>query len=733
MNDVRLEHPPSEELAAFAVGELGAERSAVIEAHILECTHCWQALEQVPAGRLAELLQPARASDSKSAGSGSIETVIEPTAESSNVATVQGPPELIDHPRYRIVAKLGEGGMGVVYKAEHLVMDRPVALKVISKNLMASSTAVERFAREVKAAARLSHPNIVAAYDADHSGSLHFLVMEFVEGNSLHRLVQERGPLPVDMACEYARQAALGLQHAFERGMVHRDIKPHNLIVTADCRVKILDFGLARLVSQVRPAGSLTDTGYLMGTPDYIAPEQARDSHRADIRADIYSLGCTLFYLLIGKPPFPDGTVVQKLAAHVKKPPPPVNELRADVPAPVAHVVARMMAKEPAERYQTPADLAQALTSVLEARSATSSRPRGVRSKRRRYVLGALLIGITSVIAILIHRTWLGDSAGVDSVDALRPVEAAKGANHAELLTLRQLPGRVGGLAFSPDGAYLASAGNGATINIWNAQTGAMVRTIDSEMTALCSMVYVDSERLAYAGGHLAAKVSNVSDGRVALTLIGHNSTLDGLAVSADGKWLASSSEDATVRIWNAADGLEVRTLRGHARPVYGICFSPDGTLLASASNDSTVRLWETTTGHARVLRGHRNWVIDVAFSPDGRRLASASEDRSIKLWDTATGDELLNVRGHAGGVTCVRSSPSGAYLVSASRDNTVKIWDSSTGKCVVTLSGHTDLVHGLAISRDGQRLASASEDGTVKLWDLRLIEKYWLKDKGWK
>ena len=230
------------------------------------------------------------------------------------------PEELNDHPRYRVVAALGAGGMGAVYRAEHRLMDRPVALKVIRGDLLGNEAMVERFRREVKSAARLaSHPNIVAAYDAEQAGETHMLVMEFIEGTDLARLVDRRGPLPVGEACEYARQAALGLQHAFEDGMVHRDIKPQNLMRTTRGQIKILDFGLARFASEVASHAGVTAEGMILGSADYIAPEQIDDPHAADIRADIYSLGCTLYFLLAGRPPFPDGSLIQKLMAHREK------------------------------------------------------------------------------------------------------------------------------------------------------------------------------------------------------------------------------------------------------------------------------------------------------------------------------------------------------------------------------------------------------------------------------
>jgi hypothetical protein len=270
------------------------------------------------------------------------------------------PPELADHPRYRVLQPLGAGGMGTVYLAEHRLLKRPVALKVLRAGTLATPDAVARFRREWESAARLTHPNIVAAHDAEQVGALHFLVMEYVAGTNLHDLVGRDGPLPVARACDYVRQAALGLQHAHERGLVHRDIKPSNLMLTPEGTIKVLDFGLARF-AQTPHAGGLTETGVVMGTPDFMAPEQAQSTSTVDIRADIYSLGCTLYYLLTGEEPYTEGNSFEKLLAHQKAPPPDVARLRGDVPAEVRQALARMMAKDPARRYATPAEVAEAL------------------------------------------------------------------------------------------------------------------------------------------------------------------------------------------------------------------------------------------------------------------------------------------------------------------------------------------------------------------------------------
>jgi serine/threonine protein kinase len=282
---------------------------------------------------------------------------------SAIVVSAGVPPALADHSRYRVMRLLGQGGMGSVYLAEHRHMERQVALKVMSQDLVVNAEAVRRFRQEVTAAARIGpHPHVVAVHDADQVGDLHFLVMEFVDGQSLADYLRAKGPLPTAEACEYVRQAALGVQHAAEQGMVHRDIKPHNLMRTPQGQIKVLDFGLARCARESDKARSqLTQHGVLMGTADYMAPEQASDSRVADVRADVYSLGCTLYHLLTGRVPFPEGGTVEKIIKHATEYPTPVGSLRRDLPLGVVRIVEKMMAKPVDQRYQTPGEVAEAL------------------------------------------------------------------------------------------------------------------------------------------------------------------------------------------------------------------------------------------------------------------------------------------------------------------------------------------------------------------------------------
>jgi serine/threonine protein kinase len=581
---------------------------------------------------------------------------------------------------YEILEELGQGGMGVVYRARERDTDRVVALKVIRRERLQHPDMVNRFHREALAAARLSHPNVVAVFGADQEGEVHYLAMEYVAGLTLQRLVEESGPLSVAHACEVIRQSALGLQHAADQALVHRDIKPSNLMVVARPGeplpprpiVKILDMGVARLY-QLRdvPEESLTTLtrdGVVIGTPDYIAPEQLEDPHRADIRADLYSLGCTFYFLLTGKVPFPGGTLVQKLDRQRWQTPVSVDQLRPEVPRGVAAVVRRLLAKHPDDRYASPGELAGALgelgrTGILPA----SMQPEVLREKV------SFRAHEGPVVAVVFSpggkRVW---SAGADRMVRCRDV-----AGGAEEVAFGPAGQEVGALALAP-------------------VTG----------------------RVLIARG-VSVSVREMPGGKEVLRLRGHHDAVRSLGVSADGLKALTGSEGRTARLWDLQTGREVQCLSGGRGNLTNVALSGNGRLALTAGRDGFIQVWDAVTAQVvNTLRGPRGQVMGLAISPDGQRAVSGHFDTTVRVWDLPTGRELRRLSGHRQMVSAVAAAPNGRVL-SASHDRTVRVWDVDSGCEVYCCEGHVAAVLALAVSADGRRVAAGGVDGMVRLWEV--------------
>jgi serine/threonine protein kinase len=263
--------------------------------------------------------------------------------------------------KYKLLGHLGSGGMSRVYLAEHTVLQRPVAIKVLPKDRVKNTSYLARFQREARAGAALDHCNIVRTFDVGQQGGFHYLVMEYVEGRDLQQIVKRDGPLDFAAAADYTRQAAEGLAHAHRAGLIHRDVKPANLLVDRNNVVKLLDLGLARFTDENQASLSATFDDNVIGTADYLAPEQALNSSAADARSDIYALGCTLYCLLTGHAPFSEGTLPERLIMHQKKPPPDITIERPDAPPELVGICIKMLAKKPEERYASADEVAAAL------------------------------------------------------------------------------------------------------------------------------------------------------------------------------------------------------------------------------------------------------------------------------------------------------------------------------------------------------------------------------------
>jgi serine/threonine protein kinase len=375
-------HPSKESIKAFAEGRLGGAKWSQIEEHLLNCDTCCDHL----AGNNDDdgLIQLARIANA-------IETNPLVSHDPTSI-----PLALKNHPRYHVIESIAVGAMGVVYRAEHLLMQRTVALKVIHPSFLSNSQAIRRFHQEVRIAAQLNHPNIVASHDAEQAGELHFLVMEYVDGMTLAQYVQRNGPATVAQAFDWIRQAASALDHAHQLGLTHRDIKPANLMITTNGTLKILDFGLSRLDSATWIAtgnlrvekSSATLPDMFLGTPGYVSPEQIANASQADIRSDIYSLGCTLYFLLTGRSPFTRDSVVQTLHAQQTEALPEVSKLRKNIPQKLVDILNRMTAKDPEDRIATPGELLLALQEVeiKSDHAGTSSRVESTQDTHRSFL-----------------------------------------------------------------------------------------------------------------------------------------------------------------------------------------------------------------------------------------------------------------------------------------------------------------------------------------------------------
>jgi serine/threonine-protein kinase len=488
---------------------------------------------------------------------------------------------------YVLLDRLGQGAMGRVYRAVHRHLARAVAVKVIRPDLLKNwdPESLSRFYQEMQAVGRLSHPNVVHAYDAGPLGATYFLAMEYVPGTDLYKLVKAQGPRPPAQAADFIRQAALGLQHAHERGLVHRDVKPANILVTTTAtpgypfgQARILDLGLARLrlAEQVKSSSGLTRSGSVLGTVDYMAPEQAENPHLADIRADVYSLGCTLYFLLTGQPPFAEGTFLQKLNRHKSEPP----TMPASIPLPLADALRRMLAKQPEERFQTPAEVAAALGGSVRRRG-----PIPALSRRWLILGGAALAVVPVTIAVpflLRNRRSSGEPMptpteppepagrrvlwfdGVDDFVALPDgiiPEAAPVTAEAWFRTTRG--GVILGHQNAPypdnkdeDHFAILYVGTDGSLRggFWTGYLGiaGKVAVNDGRWHHAAAVMDGTMVRLYLDGAEIASQAGSMHPHRMVKTQIGICCTRNWAAVSV-GDWYAFAGEIKDVRLWTSA------------------------------------------------------------------------------------------------------------------------------------------------------------------------------------
>jgi hypothetical protein len=537
---------------------------------------------------------------------------------------------------YELLRKLGAGSFGTVYLARGLLLRRLVAVKVLREPHRANPDVAARFLREMRAVGRLqAHPHVVQAFQASEEAGTLFLVMEYVEGQSLDLVARARGPLPVGAACEAVRQAALGLQHIHENGLVHRDVKPANLILAADGRVKVLDLGLARLTEDAAVDDRRTAQGQVIGTFDYLAPEQALDARSVDIRADVYSLGCTLYRLLAGRVPFPAADRLAKVEAHRFREPPPLADSRPDLPAGLPAVVRRMMAKAPAERYPTPREAAAALgpfaasadllTLARPAAAAPSAEPTAtdpLPARRRWPWVAPVAAGLFLVAAGLGLAGWLKGRRPAGEPGEL-PGPVAK---------LAGLHGPGYALAFAPDGQS-AVAEDGTHLHLWDLARRERRWSWDHGSRGLRNSnpaFTVGARRVALAlndlPGRARVQLLDAADGQPAGDPLESGAAVLCVAASPDGGRLFTADNAGRAKVWDA--GTRTRLHEFRLAALARSAAFPNGRRLLCGCDDGAVRLY---TPDGRVERtfpgppaGEAAFVVAVALSDDGRRVCAA-------------------------------------------------------------------------------------------------------------
>ncbi|NUQ61628.1 MAG: protein kinase [Pirellulales bacterium] len=739
MSDMRC--ADRQRLHDYSDGKLADEESEGLAEHLNVCLTCQKELEMLDnsADPLLARFRRALAPDPYQQEPGFEQVLARARAAVQAVVSQEDMPrdnppvpvlQLREIGDYRLLGKLGQGGMGTVYRALQVHLEKTVALKILPTERMTDSRAVARFKREMKAVGSLNHPNIVQAHDAREIQSTSILVMEYVEGCDLARLVRHNGPLRVPDACELVRQAAMGLQYVHKNKLVHRDIKPSNLMLNRAGQVKILDLGLALLQSGVS-GRDMTGSEQAMGTADYIAPEQVQDAHHVDIRADIYSLGCTLYKLLAGRAPFSGKdyhSSFDKLQAHVQRPVPPIRELRPEVPPELAAILDRMVAKAAPDRYATPGEVARAITrftsgcnlvALLRAAQAPlrpSAASESLAPATDPPAFSAMTGTQPKPCAVLAGQEGQPPHPAVSEPLAKpwkprsRGVALATGAAGAVVLlavviiikdqfgrqTVVKVPGDNVTIEVGPDGEPSKAAGT-ASPAAPHAPAGEGSITIAKTKPA-SPVVAAEPVRIAegepLSPSAIVARPAKIPGVRSwTIETLGHRGKVHTLAFSPDNSLLAASSVDDAVRLWDGSTGKLVRMLIG-AGPA--IDWSPDGKQLATSGPHGSIRIWNPRSGRLlKTLRGLLP-VQSIAWSPDGKSVATASgsdpfegfpSHRRVLVWELESGrnQEIeATVEGKsrswlAVGGTELKWSPDGTTLAIAGANGKVFQWGRKT------------------------------------------------------
>jgi len=644
-------------------------------------------------------------------------------------------------PGYEIESELGRGGMGVVYKARTLRLNRSVALKMILAGAHAGREAAVRFVTEAETVARLQHPNIVQIFHIDEHGGHPYFEMEFVGGGSLVDQL-DGTPRPPRDAARLVETLARAMAEAHRQGIVHRDLKPGNILLTPDGVPKVADFGLAKLLTV---ESGLTRTDSVLGSPSYMAPEQAEGKTReVGPAADLYALGAILYEMLTGRPPFRGATVLDTLQQVKTAEPVPPSRLVPGLPRDVETVALKCLAKDPAKRYESATALADDL-GRFQASEPIVARPvgsleRGWRWCRRNPVVAgslgaaaAALVAVAGLSLLYAHRQ-ARDAESIRQLAVEKARESLKA--NLRLAALNYQRGRdecekgeigLGLLRLVESWRSAVAAGDLATgwphaaranLAAWQRHQRAL-QAVFSHAGAVRSVAFSpDGKTVITGSSDNTARLWNVATGQALGQPLRHQGEVQVVAFSPDGKTVITGSSDNTARLWDAATGQALGQPLMHRGEVKAVAFSPDGKTVITGSRDNTARFWDAATGQAlgQPLT-HQGEVEAVAFSPDGKTVITAEGD-TARFWDAATGQRLGQLMTQGGYVYAVAFSPDGKTVFTGCLDSTARFWDAATGQPLGPTLTHSSTVHAVAFSPDGKTVITGSEDQTARLWD---------------